>query len=187
MASRKRSIVPARSSQVDYLFWVSARWTHECQPVMFGPEVVQPLQTQFLTPLIAPKADIVAAGMVAQPGVMEEGNRRFQLCFWVFDPEVKGILVLEGFQAPFGRFGGGIFGRHRTVEGEQYDLPWRFSVEGSGWKVVREDLAMAVAILGRGHQFLGGASVSQSDVKPGHGFPCIGFSAAEPRIGLLML
>ena len=187
MASRKRSIVPARSSQVDYLFWVSTRWTYECQPVMFGLEVVKPLQTQFLTPLIAPEADSVAAGMVAQPGVMEEGNRRFQLCFWVFDPEVKGILVLEGFQAPFGRFGRGIFGRHRAVDGEYYDLPWRFSVEGPVWKVVREDLATAVAILGRGHQFLGGASVSQSNVIPGYGFLCIGFLTAELRIGLLML
>ena len=126
-------------------------------------------------PLIAPEADSVAAGMVAQPRVMEEGNRRFQLCFRVFDPEVKGIIVLEGFQAPFGRFGRGIFERHRAVDGEYYDLPWRFSVEGPVWKVVREDLATAVAILGRGHQFLGGASVSQSDVIPGHGFRCIGF------------
>ena len=110
--------MPARSSQVDYLFWVSARWTHECQPVMFRPEVVKPLQTQFPTPLVSPEADSIAAAMVAQPRVMEEGNRRFQLCFRVFDPEVEPILVIGAFQALFGRFGGGIFGRHRTAEGE---------------------------------------------------------------------
>ena len=127
----------ARSSQVDYLFWVSARWTHECRPVMFRPEVVKPLQTQFLTPLVFPEADSVAAAMVAQPRVMEERNRRFQLCFQVFDPEVERILVVGAFQALFGRLGGGIFGRHRTVGGEQHDLPWRFSVEGSSRKVVR--------------------------------------------------
>ena len=116
---------------------------------MFRPEVVKPFQTQFPPPLIAPEADSVAAAMVAQPRVMEEGNRRFQLCFRVFDPEVERILVVGAFQAMFGRSGGGILGRHRTVKGEQHDLPWRFSVEGSGRKVVREDLGMAVAILGR--------------------------------------
>ena len=116
---------------------------------MFRPEVVKPFQTQFPPPLIAPEADSVAAAMVAQPRVMEEGNRRFQLCFRVFDPEVERIVVVRAFQALFGHFGGGIFGRHRTVEGEQHDLPLRFFVEGSGWKVVQEDLGMAVDILGR--------------------------------------
>ena len=99
----------ARSSQVDYLFWVSARWTHECRPVMFRPEVVKPLQARFQTPLVSPEPDSVAAAMVAQPRVMEEGNRRFQLCFWVFDPEVECILVVGAFQALLGRLGGGIF------------------------------------------------------------------------------
>lgn len=115
--------MPARSSQVDYLFWVSARWTHECQPVMFRPEVVKPFQTQFPPPLIAPEADSVAAAMVAQPRVMEEGNRRFQLCFRVFDPEVERILVVGAFQALFGRLGGGIFGRHRTVQDRHQNPP----------------------------------------------------------------
>ena len=102
--------MPAISSQVDYIFWVSARWTHECQPVIFRPEVVKSLQPQFPTPpLVSPKADSVAAAMVAQPRVMEEGNRRFQLCFWVFDPEVECILVVGAFQALLGRLGGGIF------------------------------------------------------------------------------
>ena len=78
---------------------------------MFRPEVVKPFQTQFPPPLIAPEADNVAAAMVAQPRVMEEGNRRFQLCFRVFDPEVERILVVGAFQAMFGRSGGGIFGR----------------------------------------------------------------------------
>ena len=115
--------MPARSSQVDYLFWVSARWTHECQLVMFWPEVVKPLQSQFPTPLVSPEADSVAAAMVAQPRVMEEGNRRFQLCFRVFDPEVERILVVGAFQALFGRLGGGIFGRHRTVQDRHQNPP----------------------------------------------------------------
>ena len=60
-------------------------------------------------PLVSPEADSVAAAMVAQPRVMEEGNRRFQLYFRVFDPEVECILVVGAFQALFGRLGGGIF------------------------------------------------------------------------------
>jgi len=115
--------VSARSSQVDYLFWVSARWTQECQPVTSRPEVVKPLQTQLQIPLVSPEADSVAAAMVAQPRVMEEGNRRFQLCFRVFDPEVERILVVGAFQALFGRLGGGIFGRHRTVQDRHQNPP----------------------------------------------------------------
>lgn len=74
-------------------------------------------------PLVSPEADSVAAAMVAQPRVMEEGNRRFQLCFRVFDPEVERILVVGAFQALFGRLGGGIFGRHRTVQDRHQNPP----------------------------------------------------------------
>ena len=101
---------------------------------MFRPEVVKPFQTQFPPPSLLQRK-IVATAMVAQLRVMEEGNRRFQLCFRVFDPEVERIVVVRAFQALFGHFGGGIFGRHRTVEGEQRDLPLRFSVGGFGGKL----------------------------------------------------
>ena len=74
-------------------------------------------------PLVFPEADSVAAAMVAQPRVMEERNRRFQLCFQVFDPEVERILVVGAFQALFGRLGGGIFGRHRTVQDRHQNPP----------------------------------------------------------------
>ena len=64
-----------------------ARHTHECQPVIGRPEIVEPLQAQFPPSRVVPEADGVAASVVTQPRVMEKGHRPIELDLRVLDPE----------------------------------------------------------------------------------------------------
>jgi hypothetical protein len=50
------------------------------------------------------------------------------------------------------------------IEGEQHDLPGSLAVERPGREIIGEDLRMAVTIVGRRRQLLGGPSIAQGDV-----------------------
>ena len=76
-----------RDYSIYYLRGRHSLRTSEGQTVVWLPEIVKTLQTQLTASFIVPEADCVAASVVAQPWVMEEGHRPLQLHLRVLDPE----------------------------------------------------------------------------------------------------
>ena len=81
-----------RDYSIYYLRGRHSRRTSEGQTVVWLAEIVKILQTQLMASFIVSEADCVAANVVAQTWVMEEGHWLLQLPVGVLDLYIQGVL-----------------------------------------------------------------------------------------------
>src|SRR5262249_21778211 len=93
------------------------------------------------------------------PGLVQEDNGPLALHVWVLDPEIQGSLGRGPPGARAGRRGGGLFGCHGALEGQEDDLAHARAIGMARREVLGDQARVRVAAPACRHQILRGSAV----------------------------